>query len=218
MDIKELLDGEGTRQVIQELFPQLGEASEIGGDPLCHKDNVVDMYPFPRIPYSFSNIPFIQQAETGSCRYLLIGCNRKQASRDILSLNGLFRTARDCCTVFPRLQIEETQIHFSTKDCAGVPGGFTFLQCAPFTPTLRACEYPVILHYAAEYAWGDLFYRQDGSIGRADLYCRLKRTTFQMLCLSSSTGGTNVNPQLYIKCITAVSSYKSAKRKILYQA
>lgn len=75
------------------------------------------------------------------------------------------------------------------KDSTSVTQYYTFFECCPYTKTGKLSKFPLILHYATknitefdpgENYFGNIYYLQDGSIGKAKMVFWLKNMMYKI--------------------------------------
>lgn len=135
--------------------------------------------------YDFSRIRAFDFGMEG-CRisYFIDGQNRNVATRDILSLNSVLREEHKNNPEMPLFQIRADKIRFSSKDEMTGSDDYSRLFLEPLTPTGKLPKYPMLLRFKTlsndesfrglKDVWGDIFYNQNGEIGKIFIRLSLK--------------------------------------------
>ena len=130
---------------------------------------VVDMLQFVDIPYSFENVPMLDDALGGGI--LLEGSNRLQAQNDISAMNNLLQDAFTFVSKLPKMHIGEIRWVPENWDY----GDYARLFCNPYTKTGKISKHPVRLSFETRREFkgngvsGEISYLASGTIGRVKL-------------------------------------------------
>lgn len=140
-----------------------------------------DMLQFTKLPYNL-NHPIIVDNGMALIHITTLE-NQEKLITDVLSLNQYLEESKSILSQIPKeLTIKKEDISFK-KD------NLSFLECNPYTPTGKISKYPLVAHfknvrqnnYAEEFLrafWGEIYYMQDGSIGKASIICWYKNTGY----------------------------------------
>ena len=139
-----------------------------------------DMNKFNLKQFIFNNIFYDHRM----ARMLIDKANQPTVLKDIEYVNTFIVQAIPLAKLAFNYKIPIDKISFVTQtintpvdSCTQY---YTFFECAPYTPTGKNSKYPLILHFATEKAYdletnekctGEIYYLQNGSIGKARLIC-----------------------------------------------
>ena len=137
--------------------------------------------------------------------------NKFQALTDISYMNDFLREARKLGNIKQKLEICTEEILFDGE-------GVSTLEKLPNTKTGKVPKYIAKLNFTTrsweefepqEHYFGDIYYMQDGTIGKACLVCWIRK---KMYCIHIGLVGTS----LVIKKIETNTS-KSVEKEIIYK-
>ena len=176
-----------------------------------------DMVPFEKTGFKFnSRIFYFDKIWI----MLLKGDNIERSNEVIELLNDLVSEAKTLSGIKENIHINPSDIEYCTKDLDhGRVQYYSYIECSPYTKTQKAAKYPVILHYADKFLsdyepqklnLGDVYFLQNGNIGKASMTFHLKDRWYQIIVESK-------NDHLDIKKVVKNGIYNKAKQ-ILYQS
>lgn len=150
-----------------------------------------DMLQFTKLPYNL-NHPII--VDNGmAVIHISTSENQEKLIADVLSLNQYIEESKKDLPQIPKdLIIKKEDISFK-KDSP------SFLECKPYTPTGKVSKYPLTAHFLNNKSgdWekdalrsinGEIYYMQDGSIGKARIICWYKHIGYfyELKCVGRS--------------------------------
>lgn len=119
--------------------------------------------------------------------------NQIHVLSDIDALNHYISEARILTNLFPDVLLSSKNLDFThtTYQIDGIAFTkySTFFECNPYTKTGKLSKYPLILHYSSkstkdsvtkEMFCGQLFYMQDGSIGKATIFITINEIKYRI--------------------------------------
>lgn len=106
--------------------------------------------------------------------------NRGQVSKDLLLLNTYVKKCCNILDITENLFVNPNDLKYDTliHNKTNTTLYFTYFECNPYTRTGKKSKFPLILHYATQAYHefnpainfsGDIYYLQDGHIGKASL-------------------------------------------------
>ena len=115
--------------------------------------------------------------------------NQFQVKREIEFINTLVNKSRDLAGIKPTLRIDVENLKFDVEKISHSTASqyFTYFECNPYTKTGKFSKFPLILHYAtksfndaeaSKNFFGEIYYLQDGNIGKCRLIYWIKHTMY----------------------------------------
>ena len=127
--------------------------------------------------------------DNNMCIITILNSDQLQVKRDMEFINTLVKESCAIAEIKPLLHIDVESLKFDIEkiEHTTINQYFTYFECNPYTKTGKLSKFPLILHYATESFndvnasknyFGDIYYLQDGSIGKCRLIYWNRRTMY----------------------------------------
>ena len=144
------------------------------------KISSIDMNKFNIDQFVFEDIFY----DYRMARMLINAINQATVLKDIEFMNSFIERAVTLANLKLPYKSPVENISFS-KEVLGIANEtytqyYSFFECTPYTPTGKDAKFPLVLHFATSNAYsinadnkyhGEIYYMQNGSIGKARLVC-----------------------------------------------
>lgn len=179
-----------------------------------------DMTAFENTGFLFNSPIFFQN---GCWTMLLEGDNIKRANVILNEINQFILDIKKLVGIKDKILLNIEDIEFQAKSMRSGRDSYiqyySFLECCPYTKTKKISKYPVILHYADKFIsdyepqkenFGDVYFLQNGSIGKLNLVFHYKKKMYQ---ITAESNGNNLIPKKVVE-----KDFIRGEDKVLYQA